>query len=168
MRCPDCNKFVSYDESNPEVEGDPEVTEDGDVTVSVRVVLPCAECGQELKDCTLELTGSISEGGTPSAPPKFEGKKAVREAALVEWRAKRAEYLKTLKPFDPEKHKGEGHELSAEADSASFTSRSEGSGRYCVTFYGASVPVTVSCSCGETWELELSGDERASGFEELV
>lgn len=56
MRCPDCNKFVSYDE--PEVEAtvdDVVSTVDGEVTVSVSVdiALNCAECGTELKRASL-------------------------------------------------------------------------------------------------------------------
>lgn len=49
MYCPDCNKFVPYDESEPEVQSldlDPE----GNVTTDVRVVLVCGECSGELKE----------------------------------------------------------------------------------------------------------------------
>ena len=64
MRCPDCQTFVSYDlDYDPEDEGlevEVEVIEDSgelDVTVSgsVRRVLPCAECGTELKEASFDV-----------------------------------------------------------------------------------------------------------------
>ena len=54
MRCPDCNKFVAFDEQEPEVQVI-EVDEDGHVRVEVRIVNACADCSQELKDATFEL-----------------------------------------------------------------------------------------------------------------
>lgn len=56
MRCPDCNKFTSYDDgAEPEVQSGPDVNEDAVVTASVRIVLPCADCGTELKEATFDL-----------------------------------------------------------------------------------------------------------------
>jgi hypothetical protein len=71
MRCPDCNKFVSFDEADPEV-NDLDVSDNGSVTASVRIVNTCAECGTELKEAMLELEESpdlaahIGEGHTLS------------------------------------------------------------------------------------------------------
>lgn len=53
MRCPDCNKFVSFDEPAVEME-DPEISS-GSVTASARVALNCAECGTELAEATFDL-----------------------------------------------------------------------------------------------------------------
>lgn len=50
-RCPDCNKFVSLDE--PEVEVDGEDLISGGVCIEVTITLQCAECGTELKSHTL-------------------------------------------------------------------------------------------------------------------
>ena len=52
-RCSSCNKFVSFDESEPEV-NNLEVDEDGHVTAEVRIVNACAECGEELTEANLE------------------------------------------------------------------------------------------------------------------
>lgn len=52
MRCNECNKFVSYGE--PEVEVEEDGLTDDELTCEVRVVLPCYECGEELKECTME------------------------------------------------------------------------------------------------------------------
>jgi hypothetical protein len=57
-RCSSCNKFVSFDEQDPEV-NDLEVDESGHVTVSVRIVNACADCGQELTEFTFELEGDV-------------------------------------------------------------------------------------------------------------
>jgi len=58
MRCPDCNKFVSFEENEPEVES---IDVDGDrnVTATVRIVNSCGECGQELKEATLDMEKSF-------------------------------------------------------------------------------------------------------------
>jgi len=50
-RCEDCNKFVSFDEPQAEVESDDIIS--GEVCIDVRVVLPCAECSTEIKETTL-------------------------------------------------------------------------------------------------------------------
>lgn len=52
-RCPDCNKFVSYEEAEPEVEG--VEVEDGIITAQVRIVNTCGECGTELTEFTFDL-----------------------------------------------------------------------------------------------------------------
>lgn len=44
MRCPDCNKFVSFDtDVEPDVSLD--VADDGGVSGSCRIVNACADCG---------------------------------------------------------------------------------------------------------------------------
>jgi hypothetical protein len=57
MRCPDCQKFVSLEFQDPEVDG----LEIADSTVSctVRLVRNCGECGQEMKEANLELSTEI-------------------------------------------------------------------------------------------------------------
>lgn len=58
MRCPDCNKFVSYDEADPEV-NDLEISDDGTVTAEVRIVNTCGGCGQDLKEATLDFSEEV-------------------------------------------------------------------------------------------------------------
>lgn len=62
MRCPDCNKFVSFDEADPEVD-ELEIDDDGQITCSVRITNTCAECGTELKEATLELEDEVAVDG---------------------------------------------------------------------------------------------------------
>lgn len=57
MRCPDCQKFVSLEFADPEV--DSLEVGDGAVSCTVRIVRNCGECGQELKEATLELSHDI-------------------------------------------------------------------------------------------------------------
>jgi hypothetical protein len=58
MRCPDCNKFVAFDEADPEVDS-LEISEDGTVTAEVRIVNNCADCGSELKEATFQLEEQV-------------------------------------------------------------------------------------------------------------
>ena len=59
MRCPDCNKFVSYDEPEVEVTDDGVVDEDGEVEVEVQVQLRCAECGCDLKSASVTARATL-------------------------------------------------------------------------------------------------------------
>lgn len=53
MRCPNCNKFVSFDEPNVE-SSDVEVSPTGDVMYTADIELCCAECGTQLKTGQVE------------------------------------------------------------------------------------------------------------------
>lgn len=127
MRCPDCNKFVSYDE--PQVEQQSlDLEEDGTIRASYRVVLNCADCGNELKDTTLEMESSV----------------------------------------DLSDHQGDTHEVEIEEDSVEGVCE-PGSDRWSKTYYGASVTVVVTCSCGNlNASIEMSDKVSASEMDELV
>lgn len=60
MRCPDCNKFVSMEFSDPEVSSI-EVSEDGEVTASVTITRTCADCGNDLKTAELEMAVDLGK-----------------------------------------------------------------------------------------------------------
>lgn len=145
MRCPDCNKFVGFDQQDPEVQLDvsaptheagaegKEKQGTATVNVEVRLVLACAECGTELKETQASEDQEV----------EFEG------------------------------HEGEGHELSVEETNSETTSRQDGKAgtpsRYRRTYYGASVSYEVRCECGETvGDGQVDVECQASGFDELV
>lgn len=86
MRCPDCNKFVPYDDPH-EVETENELELDNhEITGSLRLVLKCAECGTELKDASVDISQSVEiddkhkdheltlDADEPEAATKTEGK----------------------------------------------------------------------------------------------
>ena len=140
MRCPDCSKMVSLDtDVEPEVD-DVEVDEDGHVTAHVRITNNCQDCGSELTEATFDLEGYAEIGD----------------------------------------HKGDDHELEAEDAGADRTQRSgyydkkkgqwvNAFGRYAKTFYGVSMDVKVTCSCGNLEVLVPMKDEiQASGMDSLV
>lgn len=148
MRCPDCNKFVSYDEgTDPEINSeDLQINEDGIsgvVTGEVRVVLPCAECGTELKEWNGEFEMEFEH--------ECDGKNEIGE---------------------------EEEKFEIEEVNASFSSRMEDKDRkgrqiknhrYMKTYYGADITADIKCNkCGETITLEGHVEEQASGFDELV
>lgn len=55
MRCDQCNKFVSFDDSNePEINRE-EIDVDGCLSIDGRIYLSCADCGQELKEFNFEF-----------------------------------------------------------------------------------------------------------------
>lgn len=58
MRCGNCNRFVSMDMADPAVDSI-EVDADGNVEARISIVRTCAECGDELKEATLDLVELI-------------------------------------------------------------------------------------------------------------
>jgi len=146
MRCPDCSKFVSFEQSDPEVEfdlqdqrtepaeTDPPTDQDVEVTVQARLVLACAECGTELKEASLEDAHTVTITG----------------------------------------HVGDGHGLEVEETSSDTTDRYDGKpgtpSRYRRHYYGATVGYQVLCECSPEAlaEGQFELEESASGFDELV
>lgn len=59
MRCSSCNKFVSQEPGEPEVQS-LEIDADGNITAEVRIVVTCAECGDELKESTLSMEDAVT------------------------------------------------------------------------------------------------------------
>lgn len=60
MRCDQCNKFASYDDST-EPEVDVDLSDDGTFSGQVRIVLTCADCSQELKEASFDFDGEVPE-----------------------------------------------------------------------------------------------------------
>src|SRR5438132_896944 len=58
MRCPSCEKFVSLELQDPEFEG-LEITEDGQIAGSVRIVRTCADCSDEMKEANFEVQAEV-------------------------------------------------------------------------------------------------------------
>lgn len=149
MRCPDCGKFVSQEQADPELDLSVEHDEDGDaiLTGNVTCDLNCADCGTTLKQATLDVEEIIpihhveSDGAEP--PGGWQG----------------------ATPVDGKKR--EECELTLESESAEASSRSEGRGRGTKTWYGAEITVHVTCSCGADASHTFTVDEQASGFEEV-
>lgn len=179
MRCPDCNKFVGFDELNvDDVEVDIDETT-GQVSVSGRMVLPCADCGTELKEAGVDHEEDVAE--------KFGDIEAAVAAATNEkyrglidetWVDKNVE---VTYEFDGEPEK-EATERSQTTDRHGKPIKST---RYMKTFRGVCITGTVTRklsfpeilddgSLGPNIELEENADftieqeEQASAFEELT
>lgn len=60
MRCDQCNKFASYDDST-EPEVDVDLNDDGTFNGNVRIVLTCNDCSQELKEASFNFDGEVPE-----------------------------------------------------------------------------------------------------------
>lgn len=150
MRCPDCNKFVSFDsDSDPEIEL--ELSDEFNVTGTVRIVNNCSECSQELKDATFDVDVDFADD--VHAHWKEHG-----------WKGKGA---------GPAGHRemdltDDGGSRSDEYQTTDRRGKPIRNPRYQKHLYGATVTITVECECGETFEREWSDSVQASGMEELV
>lgn len=138
MRCPDCNKFVPYDDSNEPEVNDLSIEEDGTVTANVRILLTCAECGAELKDYEFDLDTQADLGEHDTNKKADEGEEEIE------------------------------HELEVEEDSVEMTTNTTGKGRGMKTFYGVTLNANVKCSCGFETSVELNEEVQASSMNELT
>lgn len=153
MRCPDCEKFVSYDtEVEPEEESAPEVEEGLVIRASYRRVLACGECGTELKAATLDVEDTFVikpyevDAEDKPAPPAECG---------------------------DEEHEWNLGELSVEPTTGVIDVDRRGkkitNPRYMATTYGVELSGDIVCEkCGVTATISASASERASSFEEQV
>lgn len=139
MRCPDCNKFVSFNEEDPEVQSI-DIDETGQVTIEVRIVNACADCGQELKDVTFTLEADHADDVKDHIG---KGHELLIDEDGNE-RTQRSGYFKKGK-FIP------------------------AYGRYAKSFYGASVNYTIACSCEKLSVSGMAEDDvQGSAMDELV
>lgn len=193
-RCNSCSKFVSYDDPEFEVEGDPEADE-GTVTARVTLTMPCGECGDGLKGATFDFEETfehtcdedavLAHLGLTGAPPLLEPAPetetmepaicAVCGTAMVEYpeesEARKRQHFDAIKGGCPRcevEAAIEGREFEAEASDPEPTERGEGMGRYRKQFYGVELDVTVTCSaCGHDETVHLSDDIQASYMDDL-
>jgi len=68
MRCPDCNKFVSFEAAEPEMDVN---INNGEIVGTVQITLNCAECGLGLKGYTFDVSEQLE---LPDHKCKIEGK----------------------------------------------------------------------------------------------
>lgn len=146
MRCPGCNRFASYDDP-PTVEVQSTSVEDGVVTVSARVVLVCAEDGTELKESTIDSEATFEHTCDPEGKPEEEYDP------------------ETDSQYEADDPDGEGTSRVEDKDRNGNPIKNP---RYMKTFYGFEAEVDVKCrKCGGNFQVNVSGEEQASSFEEL-
>lgn len=150
MRCPDCNKFVSYDEQEPELD----VQLDGaTIEGTCRVVLPCAECGGELKEYTFDISVDVeSEHTCPAEEPEEGWPEDEEQFELI---SENADFLSDLQ--------------TEYWDRKAKKMRPIKNYRYARTYYGATLTFDVKClRCEEEFGITEEVKEQASAFDELV
>lgn len=148
MRCPDCNKFVSYDEPQIEISS---VDSDGTCVRSiVTVQLNCQDCGTTLKDSEIESEMEIDHECNPDTAKSHQKDHPFSEGD---------------DQFEIE------NEGNAQGETRTETKDRHGkeikSSRYMKTFYGFTLDTDVKCNkCGEIFTVTTSGEEQASSFNE--
>lgn len=94
MRCPDCNKFVPFDD--PVIQSD-DVTLDGStIVVNLTLTRACANCGSDLQEMSVE--GSVEVEHTCSGDPTY---------TLLDWQSAdhtRLDIAPTEKPLPRTRH----------------------------------------------------------------
>jgi Fe2+ or Zn2+ uptake regulation protein len=170
MRCPDCARMVSYDEPIVELQGDEEVNS-GTVTGTVRIALPCMECGGELKETNLEFEAELTHECDENAlicadcghvrADHDEGGKCTTIDCSCEAFVEPEEDEWELEVNDPESTEDYKPKTDKKGRPISM--------RYQKHYFGASITGIATCKrCGEVVEFSTSVEEQASAFDELV
>lgn len=144
-RCTSTMKFASYDEPTAEWSSEPEVS-DTTVEATIRIVRPCADCGEEMAETELDLSDEFD----PCDPDTDTG-----ECAYV------------LDYDDPEPYEDSGPTTRTLKSGAVRTIPP----RFVKSYIGASADVRVKCETHDAWEgvtLTLGDRCQASHFEVLV
>ena len=156
MRCPDCGKFVSMDNADPEVSS-LEAELDGEsikVCCSVRAVRTCADCSTELKSLDLELEETLEIAALSGYAELAEENRTVLQELLA--------------------GEIEGGEIEVEVEEGGAETDESGGGRYkknlLTTTVTADVTVTCTHPSGTNFtvegQVELSEENPASAYEE--
>ena len=152
MICPSCQKFCAFDTSNePEVEI--EVSEEGQITGSARIVLTSECCSEEMKESNFDID---IECGMDSAELEAHIKANQCELSV----------------------EADGAEITDRTESTKTRTLKSGKVvtrsipyRYQRRFYGVSFNYTVTCSCEKdavTWSGTHTDEVQASGMDEMV
>jgi hypothetical protein len=138
-RCPDCNKFVPFEQAEPEIDLSVDLAQEengspGEATVSgtCRLLLNCGECGTEMAEANPDVEIEVALEHKDAADHEVE--------LLSEFAESNDRY--DGKPGTPS--------------------------RYRRHFYGADISGKVKCSCGAEAEFSGTVEEQAGGFDSLV
>lgn len=144
MRCPDCNKFVSMENGEPEVNGVNCTYNNGgfDVTCEVHHTRNCADCGTELK-----AVEGVAEGRVELA--ELEGWDKLTPEAQLE--------IKT---------KLEAGEIEPETEDTGSEADESGGGRYAKNLITCTVHFRLTLGDGLTHEGTAEMENAASYYEE--
>lgn len=141
MRCPDCNKFVSY-EDDPTIELNSLDVMDNGVVADVSVQLCCSQCGTTLREASL-----------------------LTELALTPDDHTCEDYRDHDSESDDEAYDADDLFVSSDEGSPEPTVRNV-NGK---TFYGFRLETQLRCKCcDDTFMVELKDDTASSNFEDAV
>lgn len=142
-RCPSCEKFVGLEAGEPEVQSS-EVDETGLVTVEVRFVLTCQDCGEEMKETTFNFEE------TPEG--LLEHIEAHNEAGDTDF---------TLSLEEP------SFEAEDRYENKDRHGKPIKNYRYMKHMWGVRGTATVECTCEKSFSVELFDELPASALDEL-
>lgn len=150
MRCPDCNKFVSYDTPECEVQNVDIMSSTLTSLVSVR--LNCQDCSTTLKEAEIGDEAEIQHTCKPE-DERPEG-----------WK-KNADFTEGEEQFEVE-DEGEP-EPTDRLENKDRHGKAIKNPRYMKMFYGFELETDVRCrECGEVFQVATNGEEQASSFDE--
>lgn len=141
-RCPSCEKFVGLEAGVPEV-NDYQVSDEGEVTVEVRLALVCQDCSEEMKETTFNFS---------ETPEDLEEHIIAHEEAGDDF------------SLSLEEPTFEAEDRYEDKDRHGKPIKSY---RYMKHFWGVRGDITVECCCGKSFSLELFDEVQASGMDEL-
>jgi hypothetical protein len=164
MRCPSCQKFVSYGEPEVEVTDYAEEADDDTVTAEVQVSLACQECGEALKEATLEAQGQVAHECDLGDVVKHLLSQNQDDPTKVG--ADDVDAAVADRVFDVDEVTADPLERTQDTDAKGKKITNP---RYQKQFYGATVEWAVTCgACQEKLTVTAEVEEQASAFEEVA
>ena len=161
MRCPDCNKFVSFDtEQDPELNLD--FDDEGRITGDARIVNACAECSTELKEHTFDVDSedlvSVLEDHRDEVIAKLVADGM--DKAEAEQQAQADHIIESIDD--------DGGSRTERTQDKDRNGKPIKRARYAKHFYGFEATVTATCKCGEQFTTTVADEVQGSGMEEMV
>lgn len=186
MRCPDCGKFVSYDEDQePEEEGETTLTDD-QINGTYTRTLVCAECSTELKQASIEIDQQIdlvdeegnaipveceaSDGGHDWSLELDAEATSRTETGRWEEATKASTRKKPARVRRGTRKDGEPNEIETKTIKPGDVVWNQWPSFKFRTYYGVALSGTATCqNCKKVVVIEaVENDEMASSFDELV
>lgn len=126
----------------PEIDVDnQELDGEGNLSVDLTMFLTCNNCSTQLKSNSFEIVAQVDHTCDKPLPEGSE------HFEIMDVETDPIERMETKNPKT-------GKQIKA---------------RYAKTYYGASVTVSITCTCcGENFEYQEDVEEQASGFQEMV
>jgi hypothetical protein len=169
-RCSNCETFVPYGDPVIEVENE-DVDDEGNVEIEIRLALTCANCTEEIKETTLEMTGQVDihehYANCPAIDPD-NGEEVAYDDDSTRYLELTKDRTWSVDSVDTEATDDRRPKFATRTMKDGTVKTKPTPYRFQRQYYGVVASVDVCCSvCDERIQIELSDDQQASAFDDM-